>query len=73
MLRRLREPLPAEKMKTKRTKQEVREEAFEDLVVEGVQRLPVVRDVKDSYDILNDLEKLRSGEDKPLIDKILDR
>lgn len=55
-------------------KTEVRKEAAKDLVVKGVTMAnPVARTVKDGYDIANDIEKIRIGENKSLIDKVRDR
>jgi hypothetical protein len=55
-------------------KNQVRLQAAEDLVTKGLtERNPAARTVKDSYDTLNDLEKLRSGENKSLLSKIRDR
>lgn len=58
-------------MKSRREKDRVRIQAAEDLVIKGVtERNPAARTVKDTYDTLNDLEKLRTGEDKSLLNKI---
>lgn len=38
-----------------------------------VERNPVVRTIKDGYDTADALERLRTGERKPLIDEIRDR
>lgn len=64
--------MPADKMmKSRRKKDRVRIQAAEDLVIKGVtERNPAARTVKDTYDTLNDLEKLRTGEDKSLLNKI---
>ena len=67
--------MPADKMmKSRRKKDRVRIQAAEDLVIKGVtERNPAARTVKDTYDTLNDLEKLRTGEDKSLLNKIRNR
>jgi hypothetical protein len=52
-------------------KHQVRKEAAKDLLEKGVTMAnPVARTVKDGYDIANDIEKIRTGEDKSLIDKV---
>lgn len=52
---------------------QVRKEAAEDLALIAAERNPVVRTIKDGYDTADALERLRTGERKPLIDKIRDR
>jgi hypothetical protein len=55
-------------------KNQVRKEAAKDLAVKGVTMAsPVARTVKDGYDIANDIEKIRTGENKSLIDKVRER
>ena len=55
------------------SKGEVRAEAAEDLGFIVAERNPVVRTIKDGYDTADALERLRTGERKPLIDEIRDR
>ena len=53
------------KANSKKTK--VRLQAAKDLVIkEATERNPAARTVKDTCDTLNDLEKLRTGEDRSL-------
>lgn len=54
-------------------KNQVRLEAAKDLGLIAAERNPVVRTAADAYDTADALERLRTGERKPLIDKIRDR
>lgn len=75
--------MPADKMMKGRKKrvlkdmseeEGVRLQAAKDLVSKGVtERNPVAHHVKDTYDTLNDLEKLWTGKDKSLLDRARDR
>lgn len=51
----------------------VRLEAAKDLGLIAAERNLAARKVKDAYDMADALERLRTGERKPLIDKIRDR
>jgi hypothetical protein len=55
-------------------KNQVRLQAAEDLVVKGVtERNPAARTAKDTYDTLNDLEKLRTGDNRSILSKVRNR
>ena len=64
--------MPAEKMRVKRTKskREVRGDALEELGGYTIELVPGVREAKNVYDIADNLEKLRTGNDESLLRKI---
>ena len=51
----------------------VRVEGAKDLGMIAAERNPVVRTVKDAYDVADALEKIRTGENKSLLKKLRER
>ena len=56
-----------------RDPRQVRSDALKDLGGKAFEKIPIAGQVKLAYDVANDLEKIRSGEDKELVDKVQDR